>query len=253
MSETVNVPRMERALAVATARDVSVFQVAGLYLVAACDSLGAIGRKPADVVSSPEAMCGSYTLRVCLNELAAVGASPVLVMSLVCNEWEPTGREILESIRTELDAEGYTDVAITGSTEENMPTTMTGLGIAVLGTAPALRWRRTRPGDSLVLVGHPWVGQEVLEHGAELLTPAIVRSLVTDDAVDDFLPCGSRGIAHEVDVLERETGMKVLLDGCWPYLTKSAGPATCGIMTVHQPVLSTPLELTRLGSIGQAR
>jgi len=249
----VKVPRMERALSVTTARDVSVFQLGGLYLVAACDSLGAIGRKPADVVISPEAVCGSYTLRVCLSELAAVGASPVLVMSLVSNEWEPTGREILESIRTELDVDGYSDVAITGSTEENMPTTMTGLGIAVVGTAPSLRWRRTRPGDTLFLVGRPWVGQEVLEHGTELLTPALVRLLVADDAVGDFLPCGSRGIAHEVEVLERESGVKVLLDERWSYLNKSAGPATCGIATVHQATLSSPLGLTRLGTIAQGQ
>lgn len=247
----VTAPGMERALSVATVRDVSVFQVAGLYLVAACDSLGAIGRKPSDVVAASEQICGSYTLRVCLSELAAVGASPMLVMSLVSNEWEPTGRAILESIRTELDINGYSDVAITGSTEENMPTTMTGLGIAVLGTAPSLRWRRTRAGDSLFLVGHPWVGNEVLEHGSELLTPAVVRLLVADDAVGDFLPCGSRGIAHEIDVLEHETGVKVQLDESWPYLNKSAGPATCGILTAHQTPLSSPLGLTRLGSIEQ--
>ena len=235
---------------VKTARDVSVLQQAGGFLVTACDTLGAIGSKPDDVVASPAEVCGSYTLRVCLSELVAVGASPLLVMSLVCNEWEPTGRKVLGAIRTELDANGYANVAVTGSTEENMTTAMTGLGIAVVGFTAAMRWRRTRAGDRLVVIGLPRVGSEVLAHAGELLTPSVVRRLAQDDAVGDVIPCGSRGIRHELDVLAQEAVLRMVVHDSVPVdLDKSAGPATCALVTVHGHLEDCGLTVTEIGVV----
>lgn len=235
---------------VETARDISVVRRAGGFLVTACDALGAIGSKPTDVVCSSEQICGAYTLRVCLSELAAVGASPLLVMSLVCNEWEPTGRRVLDGIRAELEEDGYPDVPVTGSSEENMPTTMTGLGIAVVGTVDVLRWRCTALGDRVVLVGLPWVGPEVLDHAGELLKLSVVRSLVRQEGVGDVIPCGSRGIRHELEVLESESGVRIALDERVAVdLDKSAGPATCGIVTVHGHLEDCGLRTTELGVV----
>jgi len=220
--------------------------------VTACDTLGAIGSKPSDVVRSPEQVCGAYTLRVCLSELAAVGASPLLVMSLVCNEWEPTGREILDGIKAELEEDGYPDIPVTGSSEENMPTTMTGLGIAVVGFAPAMQWRRTVPGDHLVVVGLPWVGTEVLDHAGELLRPLVVRSLIQQNGVGDVIPCGSRGIRHELDVLAREAGVSIVLrEGTLVDLDKSAGPATCALVTMRGDLKDCGLATSEIGIVEQ--
>jgi hypothetical protein len=224
-------------------------QAAG-YLVTSCDTLGAIGSKPADVVSSSEEICGAYTLRVCLNELVAVGASPLLVMSLVCNEWEPTGRRVLDGIRSELEEDGYPNVPVSGSSEENMPTTMTGLGIAVVGFAAVLRWRRTVPGDRLVVVGHPWVGADVLNHASELLKPTALRSLLGQDAVGDVIPCGSRGVRHELEVLARESGVGIVVNkGNSVDLDKSAGPATCALVSVHGDLGDCGLTITEIGFV----
>ncbi len=235
---------------VGTARDVSVIRQAGGFLVTACDTLGAIGSKPADVVVSPNEVCGACTLRVCLNELAAVGASPLLIMSLVCNEWEPTARSILDGIQAELRDDGYPEIPVTGSTEQNMPTTMTGLGIAVVGVAAVLRWRRTEPGDHVVLIGFPWVGDEVLVHGSELLRPQIIRSLLEHDEVEDIIPCGSRGIRHELEVLEREANVSVVLHRPERVdLDKSAGPATCAIATIRGTPADYGLAMTEIGSV----
>ena len=243
-------PSVQSPSYVETARDVSVLRQAGGFLVTACDTLGAIGSKPHDVVVSPEEVCGAYTLRVCLSELVAVGAFPLLVMSLVCNEWEPTGRKILGAIRAELDANGYADVAVTGSTEENMATTMTGLGIAVVGFTTVMRWRRTRAGDRLVIVGLPRVGAEVLAHPGELLTPSVVQGLVRDDAVGDVIPCGSRGIRHELDVLAQESGLRMVVQGGVPVdVDKSAGPATCALVTVHGHLEDCGLTVTEIGVV----
>ncbi len=243
-------PSVENSAYIETARDVSVLRQAGGFLVTACDTLGAIGSKPADVVFSPNEICGAYTLRVCLSELAAVGASPLLVTSLVCNEWEPTGRRILDGIRAELEENGYSHVPVTGSSEENMPTTMTGLGIAVVGFAPEMQWRQTVPGDHLVVVGLPWVGTEVLEHAGELLRPGIVRSLRRTDGVSDVIPCGSRGIRHEVGVLAREAGVDIVLHEVTSVeLDKSAGPATCALVTVHGDLVDCGLTTTEIGFV----
>ena len=239
-----------RPFCVQTARDISIIRHAGSLLVTACDALGAIGSKPADVVAASDEICGAYTLRVCLNELAAVGATPLLVLSLVCNEWEPTGRRVLDGIRAELVESGYPDVLVSGSSEQNMPTTMTGLGIAVVGTADSLRWRHTAVGDRLVLVGLPWVGSEVLDHAGELLRPSAVRSLVGQDAVGDVFPCGSRGIRHELEVLGSESGVRIALNEPVPVdLDKSAGPATCAIVTVHGSLADCGLRMTELGLV----
>jgi len=244
--------RVQYPASVETARDVSVIRQTGGFLVTACDTLGAIGSKAGDVVASPEEICGAYTLRVCLSELAAVGASPLLVMSLVCNEWEPTGRKVLEGIRRELDENGYRDVPVTGSTEQNMTTTMTGLGIAVVGFATTMLWRHTVPGDRLVVVGRPWVGGDVLAHTAELLRPSIVRSLVQRDDVGDVIPCGSRGIRHELDVLAHEAGARMVVrEGIPVDLDKSAGPGTCALVTVHGNLEDCSLAVTEIGVVEQ--
>ena len=237
-------------LCVQTARDISIIRQGGRLLVTACDALGAIGSKPADVVAACEEICGAYTLRVCLNELAAVGATPLFVLSLVCNEWEPTGRRVLDGIRAELVESGYPDLPVSGSSEQNMPTSMTGLGIAVVGTADSLRWRHTAPGDRLVLVGLPWVGSEVLEHSGELLRPSVVRSLIGQDAVTDVIPCGSRGVRHELEVLESESGVRIVLHEPAPVdLDKSAGPATCALVAVHGSLADCGLRTTELGFV----
>jgi hypothetical protein len=246
--------RSQSTAYVETARDVTVVRQAGGFLVTACDALGAIGSKPADVVPASPEICGAYTLRVCLSELAAVGASPLLVMSLVCNEWEPTGRRILDGIRAELEDDSYPDVPVSGSSEQNMPTTMTGLGIAVVGTVNSLRWRRTAPGDRLVLIGLPWVGPEVLDHAGELLKPQTVRFLVGQDGVGDVIPCGSRGIRHELEVLAAEAGVEVVLrEPVTIDLDKSAGPATCALVSVRGNLADCGLLTTELGFVEERR
>ncbi len=240
--------RARDELYIDTARDVSVIRRTDGFLVTACDTLGAIGAKPADVVQAPEEVCGAYTLRVCLSELAAVGAVPLIVTSLVCNEWESTGRKILDGIRAELTDNGYQNVRVNGSTEENMRTVMTALGITVVGFAEHMRWRKTLPGDRVLVVGIPRVGKAVLEHGNELLRPSLVRFLCDDDAVGDVIPCGSRGVRHELDVLAQESGLRIrLASELGIDLDASAGPATCAVVTVHDTLVGCPLPVATIG------
>jgi selenophosphate synthetase-related protein len=120
-------------LPITTSRDILVFQQNESCLTIAADTLGAIGEKPADLFRASPELCGRMTARVCLMETLSVGARPFSLMALTCNEREPTGARLLAGIREELSSAGYPDVLLGGSTEDNMPTPMTALGVALLG------------------------------------------------------------------------------------------------------------------------
>jgi hypothetical protein len=158
----------------------------------------------------------------------------------------------LTGVRAELADAGYAGIPVGGSSEDNMATTMTALGITLLGECTTLAWRQARPGDGIYLVGRPYVGQEVLTHLAELLTPVRTQQLRTLPEVGDVLPCGSRGAAWELQVLTRETGLTIHVqpDINPELLSRSAGPATCAIVTAHEPFILEGISVERLGTVG---
>jgi len=236
---------------IVTARDILVFAQEDRYLTFAADTLGAIGEKPGDVFSAPPEICGRLTARVCLIETLAVGSTPASIMALTCNEREPTGARLLTGIRAELSDAGFGDIPIGGSTEENMATSMTALGITLLGECQKLAWRKATPGDGVYLVGLPFVGPEVLSHLEELLTPTRTRHLRALPIIGDVLPCGSRGCGWELNVLEQEIGLSIQIDKEIDpaLLTKSAGPATCAVVTATEPFAMDGIVVMRLGTV----
>ena len=232
-----------------TERDLTLYRTAEGYLVIACDSSGSIGEKETDRLRVPPAISGRFALRVCINEILSVGALPLCVVSAVCNEWEPTGAAIYRGIRRELDRYGFGDLPINGSTEENFPTVMTAFGITVIGWAKTLHFRKTRSGDTLYLFGSPRVGQAVLENENTLLDPAAIQRLFQTCPIGDLLPCGSRGIPHELAVLAKETGLEVRLEQPLGINSDdSAGPSTCAIFTSSDT--TAPLILPYVRKIG---
>jgi len=232
-----------------TERDLTVFRSSDGYLVIACDSSGSIGEKETDRLRVAPSISGRFALRVCLNEILSVGALPLCVVSAVCNEWEPTGASIFHGIQMELDRFGFRDLPINGSTEENFPTAMTAFGITVIGSAKTLSARKTRKGDFLYLYGRPFAGQAVLDHEPTLFDPAAIRRLFQTCSIGDLLPCGSRGIRHEMAVLSKETGLQIRLEyPCPPDIDGSAGPSTCAIFTSSDKV--DPLTLPNVILLG---
>ena len=236
---------------VATHRDILIFRDDAHYLTIAADTLGAIGEKPHDVLAAPPELCARLTMRVCLLETLAVGAEPEAVIALTCNEREPTGVRLLAGLQAECADAGYAHLPLTGSTEDNMPTGMTAFGITLLGACATLRNQRTHPGDGIYLVGLPYVGPEVLARRDAVLTPQHLRRLRAMPVIGDLIPCGSRGAAWELQVLERETGLSVQPDPAVSsdLLHKSAGPATCAIATARAPFALQGISVMRLGTI----
>jgi hypothetical protein len=228
-----------------------VFQQNEKCLTIAADSLGAIGMKPGDAIQVAPEICGRMTARVCLMETLAVGAIPFALVALTCNEREPTGMSLLSGIQSELADAGYPDLSIGGSTEDNVPTNMTAMGITLLGECKKPSWQIAQAGDAVYLLGKPYVGEAVLANLAVLPAPMFIRQLRGMIGIGDVIPCGSRGIAWELHVLEEETGLhtKLTSDFDLSMLWGSAGPATCAIVTSSVPLEDFSDSMAKLGSL----
>ncbi len=231
-----------------TKRDLTVFYRNGEYTFIACDSLGGIGEKKHDSFRISPRISGKYTLRVCLNEVFSVGATPICIVSTVSNEWNPTGIEVYKGIEEELEADSIDIPAVNGSTEENFDTDMTAFGITVVSQTAKPRWRGSRNGYALYLYGIPSVGPEVLPNEYRNLKPCVIKNLMDNFNTGDIIPCGSGGIYKEIEVLCAENGLyfdKTVEHG-EVSLDKSAGPSTCGIFTsddlkIHEKIANTIL------------
>ncbi|NLP37358.1 MAG: hypothetical protein GX357_06875 [Firmicutes bacterium] len=216
-------------------------------IVIACDSLGAIGPKEADVVATDGKVVGRCTVRVPLLEVMAAGAVPLAIVNALSVEMDPTGKEILQGIREELAISGLKDVNITGSTEENMQTVQTGVGITVVGQAKAstLRLGKARPGDTVYCIGQPKVGTEVLS-GAVPDVP-LLKKLLTRDWIHEILPVGSKGVLYEAEQLAATAGCTFhLAADAGLDVHKSAGPATSLLIATEKKAKNRLQELTAL-------
>jgi hypothetical protein len=177
---------------------------------------------------------GKFTVRVGLLEVMASGARPVAVADGLCCEMSPTGEEILRGIADEIDICGLKDVLLTGSTEENFPTSMTGIGLTVLGCAEdrELRFGNGLPGDMAVLSGRPAVGS-----GVDLSDNRCYENLARllgHPGVIEIVPVGSKGILYEANLLAGLHSLSFKPEDCGVDLSASAGPATC-ILAMCRP------------------
>lgn len=230
-------------------------------LLVACDSSGGIGNKDLDVVRVPPEVVGRFATRVALLEILAVGGKPQVMTVAVSNEGVPTGEGILRGVREELRAMGLEDLPMAISTEKNVPTQQTGLGIGVTGTADAnLRIGRSRAGDQVYCLGIPKVGEEVADaEDPDMVQGRDIFALLHAQAqakemFHDLLPVGSQGIHKEAEELAAAVGYRFESCACGLDLQKSAGPSTCLIVTAPQGsvlegAVRTSLPITWIGRL----
>ena len=237
-------------------RDLTLTALPCGTLVTACDSCGAVGEKPADVLSVPPYYAGRFTARVALMEVLAFGAQPVTVADTLACEMEPTGQEILRGVRDELAAAGVGPEVLTGSTEENFPTQMTALGITVAGWTPApIGWTPSRSGDVVYCIGTPQVGAEVvLEDNRAIASYDDLNLLHALDGVREVIPTGSHGIRWEAEQLAAYNRLCFAADDApGPDLDQSTGPATC-VLAAADPACCAAIEaMPRAVRIGVLR
>ena len=220
--------------------DVSIIKVpTGYAIVAGSTSSGAVGPKPMDKVKVDGQVLGKFLARVALMDVTATGAFPLLLSVTLGVEKDPTGNEILEGIRRETRVLGLDpNQVILENTEDNFETLQTGAGLTVVGFAneDELRLGKTCPGDLVVAVGKPKVGDEVIpaEAKGEIADLRNIVQLSQKKYVHDIAPVGTFGIASEARMMAFGVGRQLKLvevDGL--DLNKSAGPATVVLASVN--------------------
>jgi selenophosphate synthetase-related protein len=220
--------------------DVSILKVpTGHAVVVGSTSSGGVGPKAMDQVKVDGRVLGKFLARVALMDVAATGAFPLLLSVTLGVEKDPTGREILEGVKSESRVLGLEpNQVLMENTEDNFETVQTGAGVTVVGFANEgeLRLSKTSPGDLIVAVGKPKVGDEVLvaEVKGEIADLRNVTMLSQKNFVHDIVPVGTFGIAYEARMMAYGVGRQLKLEEAKEIdLNKSAGPATVVLTTIN--------------------
>lgn len=221
-------------------RDVTLLPVSSeLYMAVSCDVSASIGEKIDDVLKAPTEMTGAYCARVALLEILALGATPQALIHTVGNEFFPTGEASLRGIQEELRRAGYSQLEINGSSEDNMHTSMTAIGVTVIGTLFVKDFKKRRNtkhrGDSVYLIGEPIVGEAVKVRVNEIISYEAVEAMTDMPSVRDILPVGSRGILEEMETLLMDTELQCIYEKTWQdaeLLKQSGGPSTSVLAVV---------------------
>ncbi|EGO5243219.1 hypothetical protein HP934_002446 [Enterococcus faecalis] len=201
-------------------------------LVIACDSSSGIGFKKNDIMQvSPEIMA-AFCVRVPLLELICFGSEPKILVDVVGNEYHDTGKLMIRGIKGELHKAGFHEVILNGSTEENMETFTTSVGVTIIGEKKREYELPTFPSETTLLrLGIPYVGKEVVTHLETIFSYSLVKELYNREEVLDMLPVGSKGISYEAHQMAQYNQLSVEFTEL-DYLEESAGPATVVLLAV---------------------
>lgn len=225
-------------------------------LVISCDSSGGIGNKENDVVEASPEIVGELTAQVGLMEILTYGANPITIVDTLSVEMEDTGRRILTGIKKALEPLNFDlDNLITGSTEENIPVTVTGIGITIIGIINKDTWEKpvTEKGFIAVVVGLPKVGDEVLADKDSIMDVEKLMKLKEKNYIKEILPVGSKGILYELEQMAETNNIRLSLEDMKTIdLSKSAGPSTCVIISMEESKYEKlkkefPIPVNRIG------
>ncbi len=215
------------------------------YIIIACDSAGSIGDKPGDIVKTTPEFAGYFTAMVPIVEVLAIKGEIISIVDTLTVEMEPTGKRIISGIKDAMIDININTELLTGSTEENISSNSTGIGITVIGkiSKEIMDQELVKPGMILLLAGIPKVGQQFLEEEiiskyGETITLELMKRFARDEWIFDMIPVGSKGIAYEADVLASRYKLVAdfivakYKDKVINY-TVSAGPATCVVIAME--------------------
>ena len=219
-----------------TSRDIRLFRFdRRRIMVVSCDSAGGVGPKTLDRVKVDGRTVGRFTARVALMEALSAGADPICLANTLAVEPEPTGIQIIKGIRDEVRyARLDSRIIMIQSTEKNIPVSQTGVGVTVVGTATSrsLKIGRCRPGDAVVAIGIPHLGDEVMKAEKERKIPDTrdVCGLLSLPFIHEIIPVGSQGILHEALTIAGDSNLRFTLGRDLRLdVTRSAGPATVAL------------------------
>jgi selenophosphate synthetase-related protein len=228
-------------------RDLTLVSLLGdLHLVIACDSNASIGEKPNDGLAKPYAEVGISALKVPMMEVLAAGAVPLLIVNALCMEMDPSGRKLIETMSGELVRYGFDpNMMLTGSTEDNVLTLQSGIGITVIGLASEekLRLGQTQLNDVVLCAGNPKSGVAIpyVEGEPDIASISTVQSLNEISAIHEILPVGSKGVVYEANELANTVGFNFRLADVPPAinLDQSAGASTAVLVAISASHVSS--------------
>lgn len=218
-------------------RDISLLQLNKKeVLVIASDSAGGIGEKIEDKIKVSNRILGKYTARVPLMEVISVGAEVISLVDNLSVEYEPSGREIIAGIKESLKLLNKVEF-INGSTEENIPTVQTGLGVTVIAKQSLKSLKKHTAsvrGNIIVALGLPLSGEELLKNKNKAVNFKKFLQLRKLNYINEMIPVGSKGIVHELKVLAAENNFQFEVVSGKLDLDKSAGPASAVLVSLSE-------------------
>lgn len=222
-------------------RDLTILELSPeVNLAIACDSSASIGEKEHDIVKVDPGVTAACCLRVPLFELICVGSKPISIVDVIGNELEPTGKKMIAGIKREMRKAGLEDIPLNGSTEENMTTSMSSLGITVTGQfVEGFIKPEIRADDYLFQLGEPLVGPEVVANLDSLCSYSELYQLKSETGVVDLLPVGSKGMKYEGQLMASENELSIVFHRPDErQLQQSAGPSTVVLVAVSAKLKS---------------
>lgn len=231
------------------------------WMVVSCDSDGGIGPKKYDTIYSSGYALGRLGARVPIMEVLASGAVPILVVDVLSVEMEPVGKEIIQGVKDEVsDAGMKSELIVTGSTEDNVVTVQTGIGVVVIGLVEKKDFKpgKSAKDDIVICVGIPKSApvHKVQYGDPEIADPKLVRELNAFDFIHDILPVGSKGIKHEFIELAKSASLKPhYFDDVKVDILQSGGPSTCCLVALPKNKIELLKEKTAkpISLIGELR
>lgn len=221
-----------------TVRDITLILIdEEKYIAVGCDSCGGIGEKEEDVVKVPAQIVGKQTAKTVLAELISIGAQPLILSDGLAVEMEDTGRKIIEGIKSTINMLNKCNIHLTGSTEDNMKTVQTGMGITAIGIVKKVNFKFsiTNSKDLAVIIGKPLVGYEVANNPDKVLDISDYEKIREYSYIKEMVPVGSKGIEYEVNELCRYNNLSFKYNKQLDTdINKSAGPACCCVVTIEE-------------------
>lgn len=235
-------------------RDISLIDIdENRYLGVACDSCGAIGEKEHDVVKASPRIVGEQTAKVVLAELLSMGFEPILLSDGLSVEMDDTGKKIIEGFQNIMNQLKHSKIHLTGSTEENMKTVQTSIGVTGIGIVAKdkLKYKKSSAGDLCVAIGLPLVGYEVLKNIDKVMSIEDFEKIGRLDYVNEIIPVGSKGASYEINELCNCNGLNIRYkeDICYN-INCSGGPSCSCILSINEKdlprlkaLINKPIEI----------
>lgn len=195
-------------------------------LIVTTDNSGAIGQKEQDVVNVSDDMTSYFSGRVTLLEQWAAGAEPEAII-LHNFSGEEAWNRYVAGIQRLFDEIGIETPKITGSTETNIKTLQSCIGITIIGnfvkelpSATDLQW---------FTYGKPLVGDQVVAEPEKIANLTMIYRAMQQKLIERIWPVGSKGIAKEIRVLLGDRSFKCEWD-----IQASAGPSTVILIGIYK-------------------